>query len=158
MTAKMTTTHPATTSVRAKFVFFGTEVQKNSNNKSSENRCKNNTCFNDLWKVWKSKVVVGAKVQNCVRTTGDANSDTLVEKDDFVMKFQEEVKKTILLLMKFQEQVKKGDSVMKFQEQVIFTWAVLNTLSVFQVPAWNNTTSLSSSPLRQKIHGNDDNW
>ena len=95
--------------------------------------------------VGKSKVVVGTEVQNCVRTTGDANSDTLVEKDDFVMKFQEEVKKTILLLMKFQEQVKKGDSVMKFQEQVkktmMFTWAVLNTLSVFQVPAWNSTTS-----------------
>ena len=51
------------------------------------------------------------------------------------MKFQEEVKKTILLLMKFQEQVKKGDSVMKLQDQVIFTWAVLNPLSVFQVPA-----------------------
>ena len=54
--------------------------------------------------VGKSKVVVGTEVQNCVRPTGDANGDALVEKDDFVMKFQ--------------EQVKKGDSVMKLQEQV----------------------------------------
>ena len=104
MKARMATTRAATTFERAELIFFGTEVQKNNNNKSNDNRCKPNTCFNDLWMVGKSKVVVGTEVQNCVGPTGDANGDALVEKDDFVMKFQ--------------EQVKKGDSVMKLQEQV----------------------------------------
>ena len=69
------------------------------------------TCFNDVRMVWKAEIVVGAKVQNCVWPPSYPNSYTLVMRKLTMMV-------TIISIL------------------MIVTWAVLNTLSVFQVPAW----------------------